>query len=115
LAGLAFAAVCVFTLPGFAQTAGTDCPKLRQMYDEDMKIAHTVAMELVNKAMQAAKPSEMMDKLGVDLKQAKSADEAIRKGAVTALSPPAQNAILIYLMFANATMQEMVWKGCKPE
>ena len=34
--------------------------------------------------------------------------------ALAATSPQMQNAIMIQLTSANAHLQEMIWRGCKP-
>lgn len=94
-----------------AQTTGDGCGALKKTYDEDMKTANGLLMKLVEKATGSG--SGMLNQLGI-AGQKLSPEQAISKGAVAAMSPPAQGAVLIYLLRANTTMQEMVWKGCNP-
>jgi hypothetical protein len=105
----------LFAAPAAAQTTtGTSCSQLQSRYDEDMRTAHSVVMQLTNKILQGGSTPNVLSQLGLDLGSVSSAEQAVRKGAIAAMSPPAQNAILIYLLSANTTMQEMIWKGCKP-
>jgi hypothetical protein len=111
--GLATALIAVGAIaaPATAQTTGHDCGKLTSIYDEAVKTADTLMTDLVNKAMQGG-TSGMLNQLGIGTSL--SPEQALQKGALAAISPPAQNAILIYLLRANTAMQEMIWKGCKP-
>jgi hypothetical protein len=99
--------------PALAQTIGEDCAKLAGRYDEYVKTADSLITDLVGKALGAADPSGMLSQLGIDAKSL-SPEQAARKGAVAAISPPAQNAIMIYLLRANTTIEALIWKGCKP-
>lgn len=101
------------TAPLHAQVTGDDCGTLAAKYDEYVKTADSLVTDLVGKALDAANPAEVLGQMGLDTK-GMSPEQAAQKGAVAAISPPAQNAIMIYLLRANTAMQALVWKGCKP-
>jgi hypothetical protein len=74
-------------------------------------MADSVLRQFVEKAMNSG-GSQVFQQLGIAPNP--SPEQAINKGAVAAMSPPAQAAVLIHLLRADTTMQEMAWKGCKP-
>jgi hypothetical protein len=107
-------ALALATASAQAQTTTTtSCGDLAGKYDTYVKTADTLITDLVGKALQGGDSSGMLQQLGLDA-QGTSAEQAARKGAVAALSPPSQAAILIYLLRANTAMQEMIWKDCRP-
>ena len=112
-AALWLALACAATGSAQAQTTTTGCGDLAGMYDEYVKTADTLTTDLVGKALQGSGAPGVLEQLGL-AGQGLSAEQAAQKGAVAAISPPAQAAILIYLLRANTAMQEMIWKGCKP-
>ena len=116
-AALWLALACAATGSAQAQTTtiitATGCGDLARMYDEYVKTADTLTTDLVGKALQGSGTPGVLKQLGLDV-QGLSPEQAAQKGAVAAISPPAQAAILIYLLRANTAMQEMIWKGCKP-
>ncbi|WP_119462946.1 hypothetical protein [Rhodospirillaceae bacterium SYSU D60014] len=114
LSAAAFAVATMFAAPVSAQTTGESCSKLQTKYDEDIRTANTLVMDLTKKILSGSSTPDVLSKLGLDVKSLGSPEQAIRKGVVAAMSPPVQNAILIHLLSANTTMQTMAWKGCKP-
>jgi hypothetical protein len=104
-------ALTVPSAPARAQTTSDGCEALKRTYDEALRTADSVLRQLVEKAVNSG-ASQVFQQLGIAPNL--SPEQAINKGAVAAMSPPAQAAVLIYLLRANTTMQEMVWKGCKP-
>jgi hypothetical protein len=94
-----------------AQTTTVGCEALAKKYDEYVKTADSLVTDMVGKALQGGDNSSMLQQLGLG-SQGISIEQAARKGAVAAISPPAQAAILIYLLRANTAMQEMIWKDC---
>ena len=108
------AIMATLALPLGAQTADESCSKLQTKYDEDIRTANTLIMDLTKKILSSSSTPDVLSRLGLDVASLGSPEQAIRKGVVAAMSPPIQNAILIYLLSANTTMQAMTWKGCKP-
>ena len=100
--------------PALAQTAGTGCAELATQYDEAIRTADGLVSTAVEHALSATDPSGVLKRLGIGGGQGGSTEQAVRRGALAALPPPTQRAILIYLLRANTAMQALVWKGCPP-
>lgn len=101
--------------PAAGQTVGvgTSCSELATQYDQARNTAHTLVMDLTSQVLGSGGTPDVLSKLGISPGNV-SPEQAVRKGAVSAMPPNAQTAVLIYLLQANTTMQEMIWKGCKP-
>lgn len=111
----AFLATLFLAIPlssASGQTTSDSCSALKTTYDEAVKTADSLLMQLVDKATNGGE-SAVLKQLGI-AGHSLSPEQAISKGAVAAMSPPAQGAVVIYLLRANTAMQEMIWKGCKP-
>ncbi len=96
-----------------AQTAGTGCADLATQYDEAIRTADGLVTAAVEHALKASDPSGVLKQLGLG-GQGVSPEQAVRRGALAALPPTTQGAVLIYLLRANTAMQALVWKGCPP-
>lgn len=96
-----------------AQTAGTGCGDLARQYDEAIRTADGLVTAAVEHALKATDPSGMLKQLGLS-GQNISPEQAVRRGALAALPPTTQGAVLIYVLRANTAMQAMVWKSCPP-
>lgn len=107
------ACVLALPLPSVAQTAGTRCGDLVSQYDEAIRTADGLVSTAVEHLLKGSNPSGALQRLGIDM-QGASPEQAIRRGALAALPPPTQAAILIHLVRANTAMQALTWKGCAP-
>ena len=96
-----------------AQPAGTGCADLTKQYDEAIHTADGLVSTAVEHALKATDPSGVLKHLGLD-GQSLSPEQAVRRGALAALPPTTQAAIMIYLLRANTAMQTLTWKGCPP-
>ncbi|HEV7264257.1 MAG TPA: hypothetical protein VGN83_04975 [Falsiroseomonas sp.] len=110
------AAAALLALPAMAQaavTTDTGCDALVRQYDEAIRTADGLISDMVDQALKSSNPSGVLQQLRLG-GQGVSPDEAVRRGALAALPPTTQNAILIYLLRANTAMQMLAWKGCRP-
>jgi len=108
--GAAILAGALIAAPAQAQTQR--CQDLEKMAQQELDSASTLKTQAAKQAMQSG--SDVLSKLGISGGGSGNVDQAIQKGALAASSPQMQNAILIQLASANAHLQEMVWRGCKP-
>ena len=95
--------------PALAQDA---CQRLQQSYQRELGSAESLKSKAAQQAMQSG--SQALTKLGIQLGSSVKPEQAVEKGALAATSPQMQGAIIIQLLSANAHLQEMVWRGCKP-
>ena len=102
-----------FALPASpAQAQDSQCQKLQQSYQQELGSAESLKGKAAQQAMQSG--SSVLSNFGIQLNSSGNAQQAIQKGALAATSPQMQNAIIIQLLSANAHLQEMMWRGCKP-
>jgi hypothetical protein len=110
---LAAALCAVAAAPAGAQTTKDDCATLADMHDRFVGTADTLVMDMVGRALQSTGGGQdMLQTLG--LGGVTDVGEAVRKGAVAAMPPTSQNAVMIYLLRAQAASQLMQVKGCTP-
>ena len=96
-----------------AQTTGTGCADLATQYDQAIRTADGLVTAAVEHALKATDPSGVLKQLDL-AGQGASPEQAVRRGALAALPPTTQGAVLIYLLRANTAMQALLWKGCPP-
>ena len=102
-----------FILPASpAQAQDSQCQKLQQSYQQELGSAESLKGEAAQQAMKSG--SSVLSNFGIQLNSSGNAQQAIQKGALAATNPQMQNAIIIQLLSANAHLQEMMWRGCKP-
>ena len=113
LAGTATAAlVALGILSAPAQAQNNQCQQLQKTYQQELSSAESLKGQAAKQAMQSG--SNALSQFGIQLPSSGNTQEAIQKGALAATSPQMQNAIMIQLTSANAHLQEMIWRGCKP-
>jgi hypothetical protein len=95
-----------------ARAQNSQCQKLQQSYQQEQGSAESLKGKAAQQAMQSG--SNLLSNFGIQLNSSGNAQQAIQKGALAATSPQMQNAIIIQLLSANAHLQEMMWRGCKP-
>ncbi|WP_372621348.1 hypothetical protein [Falsiroseomonas sp.] len=113
---LLLAAAIVLAAPpaaSAAPTSGTACDDLVAQYDEALRTADGLVSTAVDRALKGSDTSGLLEQLGLG-GQDISPEQAVRRGALAALPPTTQNAILIYLLRASNAMQALAWKGCRP-
>jgi hypothetical protein len=112
LAGIAIALMSFALPPSAARAQNSQCQKLQQSYQQELGSAESLKSKAAQQAMQSG--SNVLSNFGIQLNSSGNAQQAIQKGALAATNPQMQNAIIIQLLSANAHLQEMMWRGCKP-
>jgi hypothetical protein len=104
-------ALCAVTAPAARAQDGA-CQQLKKDYHQELDSAGSLKTKAAQQAMQSG--AQALNKLGIQLGSSSNAQQAIQKGALAASSPRMEGAIVIQLLSANAHLQEMIWRGCKP-
>lgn len=95
-----------------AQTTGTGCADLATQYDQAIRTADGLVTAAVEHALKATDPFGVLKQLDL-AGQGASPEQAVRRGALAALPPTTQGAVLIYLVRANTAMQALLWKAAR--
>jgi hypothetical protein len=85
---------------------------MSEAYQQELGSAESLKGKAAQRAIQSG--SNVLSNFGIQLSSADKTQQAIQKGALAATNPQMQNAIIIQLLSANAHLQEMIWRGCKP-
>jgi hypothetical protein len=96
--------------PAVAQNQ--QCQNLEKTAQQELDSASSLKSQAAKQALQSG--AKVLSNLGIQTGSSSNTEQAIQKGALAASSPQMQNAILIQLLSANAHLQELTWRGCKP-
>jgi len=113
-AAVAAALLCAVSgVPDAARTTQDDPATLAEMHDRFVGTADTLVTDPVGRAMErTGGGQDMLQTLG--LGGVTDVDEAVGKGAVAAMPPTSQNAVMISRLRARAASQLMQAGGCIP-